>query len=125
MPYRKIMQELFESEKILGCVILDPNGNIWWHRGFFPQKDERPLDGYYLLSEWVTYPSYIMFCGVDYESALNSYPNTWILNNEHGYGSVVLQKAPKNGYYFLCYIRNPLDPHEVQQEIQKMADLFG
>ncbi|MHA1331120.1 MAG: hypothetical protein ACTSR2_08590 [Candidatus Hodarchaeales archaeon] len=123
MPYRKMLNALFESKKILGCIIINPSGDIWWHYGFFPQNGNKQMDGYFLLSEWVTYPQNVQVAGVNYISFINSYPNYWILISTNDIGYLIIQKAD-NGYYFICYIPNDLDPLLIQKEISNMAKLF-
>lgn len=126
MPYRTILQKLMDEHIITGCIILDPYGNIFYHSGAFPQAPEKPqhlLDGYYLLSEWVTFPSSIQVAGVKYISLINAYPNYWCLTNPKGHGSLVVQIC-KNKYYFLCYLKND-DPLKIQKDIAKMGELFG
>jgi len=60
MPYRILLKRLMDQHIVTGCIILDPYGNIFYHAGAFPQAGEKNLvDGYYLLSEWVTFPSSI------------------------------------------------------------------
>ena len=124
MPYRTILQKLMDKHIITGCIIFDPSGNIFHHSGAFPQASKKSLvDGYYLLSEWVTFPSSIQVAGVKYISMLNAYPNYRCLTNPKGYGSLVVQIC-KNKYYFLCYLKDD-DPLEKQKEIAKMGELFG
>lgn len=126
MPYRALLRTLIEKKFVSGCIIFTPNGDIWWHIGTFPRIGESSLlDGYYLLSEWVTYPPSVRIAGVKFISFVNSYPNWWILINTQGYGSLILQKAVKNNYYFLCYLDESQEPLEIQKEIKIMADLFG
>ncbi|MFX1285981.1 MAG: hypothetical protein ACFFB5_20225 [Promethearchaeota archaeon] len=124
MPYRAVLKRFMDKHIITGCIILDPYGNIFYHTGAFPQAGERNLvDGYYLLSEWVTFPSHIRLAGVKYITLMNAYPNYWCLTNPKGYGSLVIQIC-KNKYYFLCYLKDD-DPIKMQKEIAKMAELFG
>ena len=123
MPYREILVDLFNKRKILGVLILDPSGNIWHHVGKFPQENDRYLDGYYLIYEWVTFPASIKVAGVEYISLLNSYPEYWLLSAVKGEGFLILQKSAKN-YYFLAYLDESKDPSVIQKEIKKMADLF-
>ena len=123
MPYREILVDLFNNQDILGILILDPSGNIWHHVGIFPQAQDRYVDGYYLIYEWVTYPASIEVAGVQYLSLLNSYPDYWLLSAIKGEGSLILQKSSKN-YYFLAYLDETKDAAEIQKEIKKMADLF-
>ena len=123
MPYREILTDLFNSRKILGILILDPSGNIWHHVGVFPQAQDRYVDGYYLIYEWVTYPASIEVAGVQYLSLLNSYPDYWLLSAIKGEGSLILQKSEKN-YYFLAYLDETNDASEIQKEMKKMAELF-
>ncbi len=123
MPYRDILMDLFNNRKILGILILDPSGNIWHHVGVFPQAQDRYVDGYYLIYEWVTYPASIEVAGVQYLSLLNSYPDYWLLSAIKGEGSLILQKSKKN-YYFLAYLDEAADAAEIQKEIKTMADLF-
>jgi len=123
MPYREILVDLFKDKKILGVLILDPSGNIWHHVGIFPQANDRYVDGYYLIYEWVTYPASITVAGVQYLSLMNSYPDYWLLSAIKGEGSLILQKTLKN-YYFLCYLDESIDAAEIQKEIKIMADLF-
>ena len=123
MPYRDILVDLFNKKKILGILILDPSGNIWHHVGVFPQAQDRYMDGYYLIYEWVTYPASIEIAGVQYLSLLNSYPDYWLLSAIKGEGSLILHKSSKN-YYFLAYLDESIDSSEVQKEIKIMADLF-
>ena len=124
MPYREILVDLFNKRKILGVLILDPSGNIWHHVGIFPQANDRYVDGYYLIYEWVTYPASIEVAGVQYLSLLNSYPEYWLLSAIKGEGSLILQKSVKKNYYFLCYLDESQDPAEIQKEIKIMAELF-
>ena len=123
MPYRDILVDLFNNRKILGILILDPSGNIWHHVGVFPQAQDRYVDGYYLIYEWVTYPASIEVAGVQYLSLLNSYPDYWLLSAIKGEGSLILQKSKKD-YYFLAYVDEATDAAEIQKEIKIMADLF-
>ena len=123
MPYRDILVDLFNNRKILGILILDPSGNIWHHVGVFPQAQDRYVDGYYLIYEWVTYPASIEVAGVQYLSLLNSYPDYWLLSAIKGEGSLILQKSKKD-YYFLAYLDEETDAAEIQKEIKIMADLF-
>lgn len=123
MPYREILVDLFNKKTILGILILDPSGNIWHHVGIFPQANDRYVDGYYLIYEWVTYPASIEVAGVQYLSLLNSYPEYWLLSAIKGEGSLILQKSVKN-YYFLVYLDESKEPAEIQKEIKIMADLF-
>ena len=123
MPYREILVDLFNNRKILGILILDPSGNIWHHVGVFPQAQDRYVDGYYLIYEWITYPASIEVAGVQYLSLLNSYPDYWLLSAIKGEGSLILQKSKKD-YYFLAYIDEATDAAEIQKEIKIMADLF-
>ena len=123
MPYREILVDLFNNRKILGILILDPSGNIWHHVGVFPQAQDRYVDGYYLIYEWVTYPASIEVAGVQYLSLLNSYPDYWLLSAIKGEGSLILQKSKKD-YYFLAYLDEETDAAEIQKEIKIMADLF-
>lgn len=123
MPYRDILADLFNNRKILGILILDPSGNIWHHVGVFPQAQDRYVDGYYLIYEWVTYPASIEVAGVQYLSLLNSYPDYWLLSAIKGEGSLILQKT-KTDYYFLAYLDEANDAAEIQKEIKMMADLF-
>ncbi len=123
MPYREILVDLFNKKKALGVLILDPSGNIWHHVGIFPQANDRYVDGYYLIYEWVTYPASIEVAGVQYLSLLNSYPKYWLLSAIKGEGSLILQKSAKN-YYFLVYLDESKEPAEIQKEIKIMADLF-
>ncbi|MFX1248598.1 MAG: hypothetical protein ACFFBQ_14520 [Promethearchaeota archaeon] len=123
MPYRSILNKLFNKHIITGFIILDPYGNIFYHQGAFPQAGKQNLvDGYYLLSEWVTFPPSTRVAGVKYNSVINAYPNYWCLSSPKGYGSLVIQIC-KNKYYFLCYLKDD-DPIEVQKEIAKMGELF-
>lgn len=124
MPYREILVDLFNKRKILGVLILDPSGNIWHHVGIFPQANDRYVDGYYLIYEWVTYPASIEVAGVQYLSLLNSYPEYWLLSAIKGEGSLILQKSVKKNYYFLSYLDESQDPAEIQKEIKIMAELF-
>lgn len=123
MPYRKILKKLMEKHVVTGCIILDPYGNIWWHTGAFPQVNGTLVDGYYLLSEWVTFPSSVRVAGVEYTSLLNGYPNFWCLSNPKGYGSLIVQIC-KNKYYMLCYLKDD-DPIEIQKEIARMGELYS
>jgi hypothetical protein len=123
MPYRDILVDLFHQQKILGILILDPSGNIWHHVGVFPQANDRVVDGYYLIYEWVTYPASIEVAGVQYLSLLNSYPDYWLLSAIKGEGTLILQKSAKN-YYFVCYLDETKDPAEIQKEIKTMAEFF-
>ena len=123
MPYRDILVDLFNNRKILGMLILDPSGNIWHHVGVFPQTQDRYVDGYYLIYEWVTYPASIEVAGVQYLSLLNSYPDYWLLSAIKGEGSLILQKSKKD-YYFLAYVDEAIDAAEIQKEIKIMSDLF-
>ena len=123
MPYRDILVDLFNNRKILGILILDPSGNIWHHVGVFPQAQDRYVDGYYLIYEWITYPASIEVAGVQYLSLLNSYPDYWLLSAIKGEGSLILQKSKKD-YYFLAYVDEATDAAEIQKEIKIMADLF-
>ena len=125
MPYRGILNVLLSDGVVSGLVIIDSVGNIWWHTGHFPQIDNQILDGYKLLSEWVCYPQSIKVCGVEYQSFLNSYPDSWILKSTQAKGSIILQLCPKNKYYFLCFTKEAQDPLKTQQKIAEMADLFG
>ena len=111
-----------EEHIVTGCIILDPYGNIFYHTGAFPQINEALVDGYYLLSEWVTFPSSIKLAGVKYNSLINAYPNYWCLTNPKGHGSLIIQIC-KNKYYFLCYLKDD-DPIEMQKEIAKIGELF-
>ncbi|MFW9905947.1 MAG: hypothetical protein ACFFFH_16615 [Candidatus Thorarchaeota archaeon] len=123
MPYRTILKRLMDEHIITGFIILDPYGNIFYHTGAFPKAGDKSLvDGYYLLSEWVTFPSSIKVAGVKYNSILNAHPDYWCLTNPKGYGSLVLQICG-NKYYFLCYLKDD-DPLEAQKEIAKMGALF-
>ena len=115
--------DLFNNQVILGILILDPSGNIWHQVGVFPQAQDRYVDGYYLIYEWVTYPASVEVAGVQYLSLLNSYPDYWLLSAIKGEGSLILQKSRKN-YYFLTYLDETKDAAEIQKEIKKMADLF-
>lgn len=123
MPYREILVDLFNNRKILGILILDPSGNIWHHVGVFPQAQDRYVDGYYLIYEWITYPASIEVAGVQYLSLLNSYPDYWLLSAIKGEGSLILQKSKKD-YYFLAYLDEATDAAEIQKEIKIMSDLF-
>ncbi|MHA1946212.1 MAG: hypothetical protein ACW97W_08925 [Candidatus Hodarchaeales archaeon] len=123
MPYREILVDLFNNQKILGILILDQSGNIWHHVGVFPQAQDRYVDGYYLIYEWVTYPASIEVAGVQYLSLLNSYPDYWLLSAIKGEGSLILQKSKKD-YYFLAYLDEATDAAEIQKEIKIMSDLF-
>ncbi|MHA1968965.1 MAG: hypothetical protein ACW964_14315 [Candidatus Hodarchaeales archaeon] len=125
MPYRGILNTLMTKDQISGLIILDSIGNIWWHGGLFPQHKNFLLDGYRLLSEWITYPESIKICGVNYTSFINSYPNYWILQSEMGKGSIIVQLCSKNKYYFLCYCKETQDPIKIQVKVKEMADLFG
>ena len=125
MPYRGILNTLITNNLISGFIILDSIGNIWWHTGTFPQSNKQLIDGYRLLSEWVTFPERIKICGVPYVSFINSYPIYWILKSQHAKGSIILQICPKNKYYFLCYCDETRDPIQIQPKIKEMADLFG
>ncbi len=125
MPYRGILNVLLSDGAVSGLVILDSIGNIWWHGGSFPQNKNQLLDGYRLLSEWVTYPESINICGVNYTSFLNSYPNYWILQSRIAKGSIIVQLCQKNKYYFLCYCKENQNPIKIQVEVNEMADLFG
>lgn len=125
MSYRGILNTLMTNNQISGLVILDSIGNIWWHGGSFPQKDNQILDGYRLLSEWVTYPESTKICGVKFSSFINSYPNYWILKSTLAKGSIIVQLCPKNKYYFLCYCKENQDPIKVQVKVEEMADMFG
>jgi hypothetical protein len=123
LPYREILVDLFNNRKILGILILDPSGNIWHHVGVFPQAQDRYVDGYYLIYEWITYPASIEVAGVQYLSLLNSYPDYWLLSAIKGEGSLILQKSKKD-YYFLAYLDEATDAAEIQKEIKIMSDLF-
>lgn len=123
MPYRKILEKLKRDHIINGCIILDPYGNVWWHTGSFLQSDGALVDGYYLLSEWVTFPPTVRVAGVKFNSLINAYPKYWCLTNPDGHGSLILH-ITKNKYYFLCFTATE-DPIKVQKQIAKMANLFG
>ncbi|MFX0171731.1 MAG: hypothetical protein ACFE9L_07415 [Candidatus Hodarchaeota archaeon] len=126
MPYRALLRELMDKKIVSGCIIFTPSGDIWWHTGTFPRLNESSfIDGYYLLGEWVTYPSSVRVAGVKYLSFVNSYPDYWILINTQGYGSLILQMAVKNNYYFLCWLDDSQEPFDIQKEIKNMTDLFG
>ena len=124
MPYREVLRNLMKEHIVSGCLILDPYGNIFYHTGAFPQSGKKNLlDGYYILSTWVTYPQTVRIAGVLYNSVLNAYPDYWCLSNPMGHGSLVLQKC-KNRYLFLCYLKDD-DPIETKERIKDMSDLFG
>lgn len=125
MPYRNMLQLLMSKREVVGCVILDPNGHIWWHTGVFPQAKDRLLDPYHLFSEWVTFPSDVEIAGGEYQSIINSYPTYWILSNTQRMGSIILQLNKRLGYYFLCYLHQDQDPLGKQKDIEEMADSFG
>ena len=124
MPYRQPLQKLLDEKRIRGVVIFDPSGNDWWHTGSFPQANDRLLDGYYLIHEWVTFPASAEIAGVKYLTLLNAYPNYWLLTNMQGQGSLILQKAP-NDFYFFCYMDDTIDPPEIQKEVKAIASLFA
>jgi len=123
MPYREVLNKLLETKIILGCLIFTPSGDIWWHTGNFPQSGNKPLDGYFLISEWVTYPQATEVAGVSYISFVNSYPDYWILTSTNDVGYLILQRAP-NKYLFLCYLDEDQNPLIIQKEIESMALLF-
>ena len=125
MPYRKKLQELLNEKKISGVFIFTSNGDIFWHTGTFPQADNKFIDGYKLLSDWMTYPSSITVAGVKYVSIMNAYPNYWVVTNPNNYGSLIFQHNSSLGYYFLCWLDSSQDPLEVQKEIKIMVDLFA
>ncbi|MFX0050654.1 MAG: hypothetical protein ACFFAJ_03975 [Candidatus Hodarchaeota archaeon] len=126
MPYRALLRKLMEKKIVSGCIIFTPSGDIWWHYGTFPSLNKSAfIDGYYLLGEWVTYPSSVRVAGVKYLSFVNSYPDYWILINTQGFGSLILQMAVKNNYYFLCWLDESQEPLDIQKEIKNMTDLFG
>ncbi|MHA2173427.1 MAG: hypothetical protein ACXABI_01235 [Candidatus Hodarchaeales archaeon] len=124
MPYRKKLLSMLEEEKIRGVIILDSSGNHWWSTGVFPQTNGKVVDGYYLIYEWVTYPASTKIAGVKYLTLVNAYPNYWILTNMQGQGSLIIQKC-SNGFYFVCYIDEAIDPADIQKEIEEIASLFS
>ncbi len=120
MSYSDAMNNLISQGFIQICVILDPQGNIYWSN-----NPEWQVDGPTLLAEWQKgQPSYVV--GGTKFSAIARTDDTLVAKNlPHQAGTIILKKAP-NGYYFLTWSSGDVQipPTNIQAEVSRMAVLF-
>ncbi|MHA2232182.1 MAG: hypothetical protein ACXAB4_06810 [Candidatus Hodarchaeales archaeon] len=120
MSYDSMMNDLMAQGYFHICVILDPQGNIYW-----TNNPEWQVDGPTLLAEWQkSQPSYVV--GGTKFSAIVRTEDTLVAKNlpQQG-GTLILKRAP-NGYYFLTWTsgETQIPPTNIQAEVSRMALLF-
>ncbi len=121
MSYSDVMNQLMQAGYFQICVILDPNGNVYWN-----SNPEWQLDGISILNSWKNKEPAIIIGETRFSVIKSDYPDWLAAKSLRGGGTIIVRRAP-NGYFFLTYTYPdaPIqDPFQIQREVGRMAALF-